>query len=175
MSQTSQLRFANEYSRAPRVLRLQIDAAFALYHKQNDALGVVSFFGVGKPGCDSTRNIVLHPDSFSIDVFAAALKAFESIDHCVLFVRAENVYPPVAALKLLAEINATCEVIRVSAANLSYEYRPLERLIDFASAQSSRCGSCSRSANCSAAALVGSLKTHIVVHAIASDGNNASA
>ncbi len=172
MSQTTQLRFANEYSRAPRELRLQIDAAFALYRKQSDALGVVSLFGVGKPGFDSTLNIVLHPDSFSIEEFSTALKTFVSIDHCVLFVRAENVYPPVAALKLLAEINATCEVIRVSAASLSYEYRRLDRLIDFASAQSSRCGSCSRSADCSAAVLVGNLTAQTVVHAIFSDGQH---
>jgi hypothetical protein len=174
MCSTSQLRFVNDYSRAARELRLQINEAFALYHKQSNALGVISLIGVDATGVHLTANIALHPDSFSIDDFSAALKTFQSIEQCVLVVRAENVYPPVAALKLLAEINAKCEVIRVSAANMSFEFRPLARLIDFAVAQSTRCGSCSRSATCSAATLVGNLKTHIVVHAILSEGQPAA-
>ncbi|MDR3616565.1 MAG: hypothetical protein P4L53_23600 [Candidatus Obscuribacterales bacterium] len=174
MCQTPQLRFANEYSCAVRELRLQIDQALAFLNKQSDALGVVFLVGVDATDVHLTAKIVLHPDSFSIDEFNAVLKTFETIGLCVLVVRAENVYPPVVALKLLAEKSAKCELIRVSAANLSYQFCSLERLIEFAAAQSTRCGSCSRSANCAAAALVGDLKTHIVVNVNPSDGTHSS-
>lgn len=153
MCETSQLRFINGYDRASRDLRLQIDQAFSLYQKQRELLGVVSLFGQTASGEVTTVNIGLDPASFSTKDFTAAVNSFATVELCILLVRAESVYPPLAALQLLADQHPKCEVIRVSTANMSFEFRPLDRLIEFASAQVTRCGCCSRSATCSSAAM----------------------
>jgi hypothetical protein len=137
MSQTSQVRFANDYCRAPRNLRLQIDAWFALYRKLDGALGVVSLVGVGSAGTTSTISFKLGSD-FSIDDFSAALKSLRSVESVVLLVSAGDVFLPLASLQLLSKTHAECNIIRISAANMTYEYRTLNWLIEFATAESLR-------------------------------------